>query len=98
MIRGTTVKITFNVPIDVDDIEVAYVTFVSDSVTFEKSKNELTFEEGKIIANLSQADTLKFKGNEVVKVQLRARLSDGEAIGCKIRSLKVADILKEGEI
>ena len=55
-------------------------------------------EEGKIIVNLSQADTLKFKGNEVVKVQLRARLSDGEAIGCKIRSLKVADILKEGEI
>jgi len=98
MIRGTTARIIFLVNIDTDDITTAYVTFQSNSVTFEKSYSDLEFEEGKIIANLTQADTLRFSGDETVKVQLRAKLSDGEAIASPIKNLRVGDILKDGEI
>lgn len=98
MIRGTTIKIKFNVPIDVNDITLAYVTFVSDSVSFEKSLSDLELEEGQVIANLTQADTLRFEADEVVKVQLRFKLSDGQVSASKIKTLKVSDILKEGEI
>ena len=32
MIRGTTAKITFNIPVETNQISVAYVTFTSDGV------------------------------------------------------------------
>ncbi len=99
MIRGTTTKITFNVPIETSQIAVAYVTFTSDDVVVvEKKLSDLTLETKKVICKLTQAESLSFIPNTRVRVQLRARLKDGTAFASKIRDLSVGNILKEGII
>lgn len=99
MIRGTTARITFNVPVETSQISVAYVTFTSDNeVVCEKNLSQLTLGDGKIVCQLTQAESLSLKPNTRVRVQLRARLIDGTAIASKIRDLSVGNVLKEGVI
>ena len=99
MIRGTTARITFNVPVETSEISVAYVTFdCNGSVVCEKKLSDLTLETNKIICQLTQAETLSFTAGSRVRVQLRARLKDGTTIANKIRDLPIGNVLKEGVI
>lgn len=99
MIRGTTAKITFNIPVETNQIAVAYVTFTSDGVVaVEKKLADLTLEDNKVICRLTQAESLSFTPNSRVRVQLRARLKDGTTIASKIRDVTVGNVLKEGII
>lgn len=99
MIRGTTARITFNVPIETSEIATAYVTFDCNGVVVcEKKLSDLKLETKKVICQLTQAESLSFTPGSRVRVQLRARLKDGTAIACKIRDLAVGNVLKEGVI
>lgn len=99
MIRGTTARITFNVPVETSQIVVAYVTFTADgTVACEKNLSQLTLEKNKIICKLTQAESLAFTPNSRVRVQLRARLKDGTTFASKIRDLSIGNVLKEGVI
>ena len=97
MIRGTTAKITFNIPFETNQISVAYVTFTSDGVVaVEKNLADLVLGDKKIICRLTQS--LSFTPNSRVRVQLRARLKDGTTIASRIRDVTVGNVLKEGII
>ena len=99
MIRGTTARMTFNVPVESSQIAVAFVTFTSDGVVVcDKNLSQLTLEDKKIICKLTQAESLSFTPNSRVRVQLRARLKDGTAFASKVRDLSIGNILKEGVI
>lgn len=99
MIRGTTARTIFNLPIETSQISVAYVTYTVDGVVAcEKKLSDLTLDGNKIICQLTQAESLCFTSGSRVRVQLRARLKDGTAIASKIRDVSVGNILKEGVI
>lgn len=53
-----------------------------------------------VSVKLTQSETLKFSANnlEHVKVQLRAKITDGTVLTSKIMTVPIEDALKEGEI
>lgn len=80
MVRGTTPKLKFPIPVDEEMIEVGYVTFNQGNETLiEKDKDSWEFEEKKIIIHLSQEETLLLKEESTVEIQIRFRTKDGEA-------------------
>ena len=98
MIRGTTPKVIFNLPIETSQISIAYVTFKNDKgVLVEKTLAQCTLESNKIIASLTQVETLSFEAGRV-QVQLKAKLKDGTVIGSRIRDIRVGNALKEDVI
>jgi len=100
MWRGTTPTHTFTFPADVDleSMSVIYISYAQDgAVVVEKEKSELEIIGNQIRFSLTQADTLKFRPG-TVKIQLRAKTSDGRAVASNIISTTTREILKDGEI
>lgn len=97
MIRGTTSRQEFETDIDLSKATV-FITYQQNGETVvEKSGTDVVFENGVIITNLTQADTLKFK-HGAVSIQIRYVLEDGSAGASQVLVTTVDDILKDGEI
>ena len=108
MRRGTTPTVSLTVSNDDGtpcDLTGAsnYVTFEEVGTGYELTKSgadlDVSFDDDvtTIDVTLTQAETLAFHPNRIVKVQLRAKLDDA-AIASEIASINVRDILMEGEI
>lgn len=100
MWRGTTPTHTFTLPEGVNsaDFAVIYITYSQNGETvLEKTGTELTLEPNAIKVLFSQEDSLKFEPGPV-KVQLRGRMPDGQAIASNIISTTAKEVLKDGEI
>lgn len=111
MRRGTTPTITLTVSSDDgSDIDLTgqevYVTFRENGpngASFTKRETDdgvvITHEEPNSIVSvtLTQAETLGFKENRTVRVQARCKIGN-TAIGTKIESFEVEEILLDGEI
>lgn len=96
--RGTTPLNTFNVPIDLRDAEVIYITYKQeDTVVFEKVKDDLTITETSLSVRLTQEETIALK-ERPVKIQIRARFADGTAVKSVVMTASVDELLKEGVI
>ena len=81
-----------------DDFDVVYVTYSQSGRTvLEKNKNELEATDSGFRLFFSQADTLCFSPGPV-KIQIRARLRDGNAVASDIISTTALEVLKDGEI
>ena len=100
MIRGTTPKLTFNLPIDTSTLKNVYVTFADQdkNVLLEKETAECQLSDKSIAVKLTQEETLEFTGRQSVLVQLRMTDTAGEAFASKIYTVHVDDILKDGVI
>ena len=100
MWRGTTPVHTFTLPggMVLDDFDVVYVTYSQSGRTvLEKNKNELEATDSGFRLIFSQADTLCFSPGPV-KIQIRAKLRDGNAVASDIISTTALEVLKDGEI
>lgn len=97
---GCTAVHTFIYPYSEAETAVIYITYKQKfGIAAEKSKEDIRFMgEDKIIAYLTQTDTLKFKENEPVEIQIRARLTDGRVIKSNIVKASTDKLLKKGEI
>ena len=97
--RGTTPTNTFTTDIDLTTVKVLYVTYKQDCNTvIEKQKKDVEITPESIIVHLSQAETLRFKQDKPVEVQIRAKFYDGNAVASNIIKTSVQRILKDGEI
>jgi hypothetical protein len=81
-----------------DDFDVVYVTYSQSGRTvLEKNKNELEATDSGFRLIFSQADTLCLSPGPV-KIQIRAKLRDGNAVASDIISTTALEVLKDGEI
>lgn len=98
MVRGTTPIHTFGTDIDLRGAKV-YVTYKQGGVTIvEKTNKDLEITENGVITMLSQAETLRFKANKPIEMQVRYVLPSGVADASNIVKGTAEEILKGGEI
>ncbi len=99
MHRYTTPTLVFNLPIDTDILEEAFVSLSQfNNVVIEKSLGEMIKEEKTLKVTLSQEDTSKLKSYGGLLVQLRCKDSNGNAYASKIFKVAAEQVLKEGVI
>ena len=99
MIRGTTPKLEFTLPFEVDQISEAYITFVQrDKVILEKSISECVVGEKTLQLQLTQEETLKLTAGCVTEIQIRVLMNSGDALASNIIRITTERILKDGVI
>lgn len=99
--RGTTPTHSFTLPDELKDASISslYVTYKqNDGTVVEKSVDELSVSDGTVSVDLTQDDTLLFKANKKASVQIRLKLSSGQAFASDMIDLEVRDVLKDGVI
>lgn len=103
--RGTTPTITFTLcddqgsVIDLSSYEVVIVTLEDGKgKQLDIKKDRFTFnEDGSFDAKLTQMETLQFSQSSL-RIQVRAKNTDGTAIASNQRICSLESILKEGAI
>lgn len=99
MRRGTTPTHIFGTDLDLTDAEVIYVTYQQNGNTLlELTGDRIVVAADHIEVELTQLDTLAFRQNEKVYIQIRARFSDGSAVASNVIETTARMILKEGVI
>ena len=106
MIRGTTQTLKFDIGVDTDEIKSLWLTFSQynalDAELITKTKDDVTLDGTSITVELSQDDTLLLNGanvkDKVIYIQLRALLTDGQALASNVVEMTVAHLLKGGVI
>ena len=103
MIRGTTPKVSFNLPFNASTAVRLWVTFSQrNKEVFTLEKEDFTISEDKIEATLTQEQTLCLVPNAIVEMQIRVLFPDEKntytALASNIMTTPVQRILKEGEI
>ena len=99
MRRGTTPTHTFTTDVNLTTAEVLYITYEQgDKEIIEKDIDDVTIASDKVTTTLTQEETLKVKPHGTVKIQIRARLANGEAVASNIMTASPEDILKDGVI
>lgn len=101
MYRGTTPSIVFNVntTLDLRNIKVLWVTLKNGNTELTLGLDDVVISAGQrtITVNLSQEQTLSFKGN-TCEAQLRFTDKSGKAYASNIVPIEIKRILKEGVI
>lgn len=96
MYRGTTPAFTFTLPIDTADISLLSVAFKQNGeLKFDKSKDDVTLEDKKIVVTLSEEETLSLDPNYPILIQLRVGVGNSR-LASQIFKVNVNDILKDG--
>lgn len=99
MIRGTTPLLKFILPFNVSIIQLVYITFSQKgNEVFTLETSNCTLSESIISAKLTQQQTLLFKHNTPVEIQIRILTKDEDALVSNIIRTTVEKILKDGEI
>lgn len=97
MIRGTSVIIKCDIgDIDPNIIDVAYLSIAQNNqVIVEVS--EFTIEGSYMVFEVSQANTLELVTGRA-EIQLRIRLTTGDALASNVVKASITKILKDGMI
>lgn len=101
MWRGTTPIHTFTLPDEFNGVEYEclYITYDQRGENvLEKSLYNGKIENGTIVLQLSQSETLEFKCNRPVDIQMRIKTKTGDALASNIVTIPIEEILKDGEI
>lgn len=97
--KGCTITNTFTVPFSQDEVEVLYVTYQQREKTIiEKTLEDCVFADGSLSVGITQEESLLFTSLLPVKIQIRARLTDGTVTKSNIITAEVDKILKDGVI
>lgn len=95
MYRATTPTHTFNVPFETEFIDALIITYQQKGKTIvEKTKDDVTFDEKKIIVTLTQEETNMFDKGDTAKVQLRVKIAD-RVQASNIITLRVNNVLND---
>ena len=99
MYRGTTPIHRFTFGFPKETVDAIYITYEQNGqLRIEKTKEDITFEDGYISVRLSQEDTLKFTEIGPVEVQIRFTDMSENAYASNVITTRVDRILKEGVI
>lgn len=99
MRRGTTPTHEFVVDVDMTSATAIYITYKQrEKVILEKNIDDITVTDTKLMVTLTQEETLMFNINNIVEIQIRAKMDTGEAIASNIIKTSAQRILKEGVI
>lgn len=93
---GTTPTHTFTVDADLREAVEIWITYTqSGKVILNKTLSDgVEVEEESIAVALTQEDTLLFRQNQPVKIQIRARFSGGSAIKSTVINTTSDECLK----
>ena len=99
MYRGTTPTHTFKTSISLVGAVVLFITYKQKyGIALQKTIDDVEITDEVVSVHLTQQDTLAFKAEAPVSIQIRARLADGTAVACNIINTNANLILKDGEI
>lgn len=99
MIRGTTPKISINLPMDASLVAEIWLTLSQRSqevLTITKSRMAISGNSASVV--LTQKETLSLDDDCMVDIQARIRTTSGEALASRVKRYRVEEILKDGEI
>ena len=97
--RGSTPTHIFHTAIDLSEADAVWLTYKQGSnVVLNKQIEDLVIDAESVTATLSQKEALMFSKNSKVRIQIRARFSNGVAVQSNIVETDVDDVLKEGVI
>lgn len=99
MIKGTTPRLHFNLPIETAIIKAAEIVLQyvdnAKTVNIERKLEDCEVGEKSITAVLTQEETLALPAPSIAKVQLRILTMDGTALATLPFEVKVKELLKE---
>lgn len=96
MRRGTTPTHIFETDTDLTAAEVIYLTYRQDNENLlELTGDRIDVYADRIEVTLTQEETLAFKPNKTVYIQIRARYADDSAIASNIIETTSQVILKD---
>ena len=102
MIKGTTPRLHFNLPIDTALIKAAEIVlqYVDNgkTVNIERALGDCEVGENSISTVLTQEETLSLPAPATAKVQLRVLLIDDTSLATLPFDVKVKQLLKESVI
>lgn len=99
--RGTTPTHSFTLPDELNGVELAalYITYRQDgNAVLEKALSDVSVESGVVTVHLTQEDTLSFRADSVVQIQIRLRTAAGNAMASDVIRVDVGRVLKDGVI
>ena len=89
----------FDCPYAAGEIAVLNIAYsYGGDIVLEKSKKDCTIADGRISAKLTQEDTLKFPERAKIAVQVRIRLTSGDAVKSDVMYATTDELLKDGVI
>ena len=98
MYRGTTPTFNFTLPFEASQLTAAYITFSQrNTVVLEKTLDECTYEGEILTVTLAEEETLKFKSDSVLEIQIRCAIGETK-MASNIMTATVGRILKDGVI
>lgn len=101
MYRGTTPRLTFAFPdnVDLSVMSEIWVTIksLSHKETFKMSEGKVTIEDRLVVLELTQEDTLNFTSG-LAKIQIRMLTNNDESLCSTIKELQIKDVLENGVI
>ena len=94
MIQGTTPTHIFRLPIVTRDINQLRITYAQYGKTvLEVTEADVTMDVQDVKYRLSQEDSLQFKPQSKVEVQIKVLTADGNVMASPVMSLTVEKIL-----
>ncbi len=95
--KGTTPIHKFTFPFEKNDMEKITITYKQGKELLKKQINEIGYEPGQLIVNLTQEETLKFKSssNASVEIQIKCKNKNGKIFASNIIATSVGRILDE---
>ena len=97
--RGTTPTHTFRTSIDLTGAAVLFITYMQAGKTIlEKDLSDCTITSQDVTVTLTQKESLRFKENGLVRMQIRGKFPDGSAVKSCIMEATADELLKEGVI
>ena len=99
MVRGSTPKHTFTLPIPTSTVKKVRITYEQlGREILEKTEDDVKMEENTITLRLTQSETLKFKENKDARIQLKVLTNSGDLLPSQIFTVTVKEILDEEEL
>lgn len=96
--RGTTPTHTFNLPLDTALLKSVRIIYAyNGSPVLVKNTDQCTLEGNTVSVKLTQEDTLSFKNNVLIDIQLRALTKEGDALRSGVYS-RHSGILLDDEV
>lgn len=98
MTPGTTPTHYFYLPqgIEAKDLRITYEQ--GGKIVLQKKMKDCTKEGDRVAVKLSQADTLRFDSNAVVRIQLKLLTTGGDALVSNLIKKTTNIVLDKGEI
>lgn len=94
MIKGTTPKHTFTIPLETSELASIRIIYAQDDTQlFVKEMSDCVLEGKTISVTLTQEETLKFDDTKLAQIQLRVKTKSGEVLSSDVLVVYVGKCL-----